>query len=72
MKKHIYRVVNIESSNFSFNDKERKIFDADIRHSHSGRSYYQIEATWFQYLRLRIRFWVMRHRIGSKVRIVKT
>ncbi len=71
MRKKIYGVYNIESSNFSFSDKERAIYHPELCYTHSGMAYYQIAATRLQYWKLRIKFWYVRHKIGSKVRIHK-
>lgn len=69
MKKHVYGIFNIESSNFSLDDEERVIYNAEINFAHSGASYYRIETTWFRYLILKFRFWRMRRKNWSKVHI---
>ena len=70
-KKHAYGVYNIEYGNFSFNQEERALYKADIQYRNSGLAYYRIEATWLQYMKLRICFWFMRQTVGYKVRIKK-
>ena len=69
MKRRIYGVYNIESCNFSFNDSERQIFCPEIDYTHSGLAFYKIGATWFQYIKLKFRFWRMRKKGYSKLRI---
>lgn len=68
-KKRLYGVYNIEYGSFSFDEEERLLYRADIQYTHSGLAYYKIEATWLQYLKLRICFWFMRQTVGYKVMI---
>ncbi len=71
MRKHIYGIFNIESGNFSFTEHEREKFCPEIYYTHSGAAYYQIAATWFDYILLRFRFWKMRRKCKYHVRIRK-
>ena len=68
-KRHVFGVYNIESCNFSFTEKERLIFKPEIDYTHSGLAYYRIGATWFQYIKLRLRFWYMKKTERSRLRI---
>jgi len=70
LKRRIYRVMNIESGNFSFDEEDRAKYCPEIYFTHSGKAYYKIGATIFQYIILKIRFWKMRWTIGSAVTIV--
>lgn len=69
MRKHFYGIFNIESSNFSLNVEEYIVYNADIRYTNSGAAYYYIWTTWFEYMKLRFRFWKMRLKGFSKVHI---
>jgi hypothetical protein len=69
MKHHVYGVYNIDTCNFSFSEEERKIYHPEIDYTHSGLPFYMIIATWFQYMKLRLRFWYMKKRYGSRLRI---
>lgn len=71
MRKHIYGVYNIESSNFSFDENERERYRPELCYTHSGVAYYQIAATPWQFFWLRLKFWHIRKTVGSKVRIRK-
>jgi len=70
-KRKEYGVMNIEWNNFSFSDEERSRYESIICYTHSGLAFYKIRATWIEYITLRIKFFVMRCRTGSKVFIKK-
>ena len=69
MRRHVFGVYNIETCNYSFPEEERLIFKPEINYTHSGVAYYKIGATWFQYIKLRLRFWFMRKKHFCKIKI---
>ena len=58
-------------SNFSFNDKDRVKYEATIEYTNSGVAYYKIKANFFEYIRLWIRFFIMRHTPYESIVVIR-
>lgn len=64
-----YGIFNIESCNYNLNEEETVVYSAEMLFTKSGLAYYRINASWWQYLKFKIKFWWLRKKHFSKIHI---